>query len=228
MTETSSPPDVRRRRRRRPTSLLDVRNLRDLLPRHGRRRSRPWTASSFASKRGETLGIVGESGSRQERHRADDHAAARHPAGRDRRRARSGSTAARSCRCRWSEMRKVRGNDIAMIFQEPLTSLNPVFTIGDQIAEQVELHKKVSKKEAWDRAIESLAAGRHPVPGAAGQAVPARDVGRHAPARHDRDGPVVRAEAAHRRRADDRARRDDPGPDPRAAQVDPGPDRTRR
>jgi oligopeptide transport system ATP-binding protein len=54
------------------------------------------------------------------------------------------------------EMRKIRGNDVAMIFQEPLTSLNPVFTIGDQIAEQVELHLKVRKKEAWDRAVESL------------------------------------------------------------------------
>ncbi|GAC1664543.1 MAG: ABC transporter ATP-binding protein [Candidatus Limnocylindrales bacterium] len=54
------------------------------------------------------------------------------------------------------EMRKLRGNDMAMIFQEPLTSLNPVFTIGDQIAEQVERHKKVSKKAAWERAIESL------------------------------------------------------------------------
>jgi oligopeptide/dipeptide ABC transporter ATP-binding protein len=54
------------------------------------------------------------------------------------------------------KMRKLRGNDISMIFQEPLTSLNPVFTIGDQIAEQVELHMKVTRKEAWDRAIESL------------------------------------------------------------------------
>jgi oligopeptide/dipeptide ABC transporter ATP-binding protein len=54
------------------------------------------------------------------------------------------------------EMRKLRGNDMAMIFQEPLTSLNPVFSIGDQIAEQVERHKKVSRKAAWDRAIESL------------------------------------------------------------------------
>ncbi len=54
------------------------------------------------------------------------------------------------------KMRRIRGNDMAMIFQEPLTSLNPVFTIGDQIAEQVELHKKVSRKEAWERAIESL------------------------------------------------------------------------
>ena len=54
------------------------------------------------------------------------------------------------------EMRKLRGNDMAMIFQEPLTSLNPVFTIGDQIAEQVVRHKKVSKKAAWDRAIEAI------------------------------------------------------------------------
>jgi oligopeptide/dipeptide ABC transporter ATP-binding protein len=54
------------------------------------------------------------------------------------------------------QMRKIRGNDIAMIFQEPLTSLNPVFSVGDQIAEQVILHKKVSHKEAWNRAIESL------------------------------------------------------------------------
>jgi oligopeptide/dipeptide ABC transporter ATP-binding protein len=54
------------------------------------------------------------------------------------------------------KFRAVRGNDMAMIFQEPLTSLNPVFTIGDQIAEQVERHKKVSRKAAWDRAIESL------------------------------------------------------------------------
>jgi peptide/nickel transport system ATP-binding protein/oligopeptide transport system ATP-binding protein len=53
-------------------------------------------------------------------------------------------------------MRNIRGNDMAMIFQEPLTSLNPVFTVGDQIAEQVERHKKVSRKAAWDRAIESL------------------------------------------------------------------------
>jgi oligopeptide transport system ATP-binding protein len=54
------------------------------------------------------------------------------------------------------DMRKLRGNDMAMIFQEPLTSLNPVFTIGDQIAEQVQQHKKVGRKEAWDRAIESI------------------------------------------------------------------------
>ncbi|WP_251551143.1 ABC transporter ATP-binding protein [Neobacillus muris] len=55
-----------------------------------------------------------------------------------------------------SEMRKIRGNDISMIFQDPLSSLNPVFTIGDQIMEPIMLHQKLSKKEAYKRAIEML------------------------------------------------------------------------
>jgi peptide/nickel transport system ATP-binding protein len=56
------------------------------------------------------------------------------------------------------EMRTVRGNDIAMIFQEPMTSLNPVFTVGDQISEAVIQHQKLPKKEAWDKAIEAIRA----------------------------------------------------------------------
>lgn len=55
-----------------------------------------------------------------------------------------------------ADMRKIRGNEISMIFQEPMTSLNPVFTVGDQIREAVQLHQKVSRKEANDRAIEML------------------------------------------------------------------------
>ncbi len=55
-----------------------------------------------------------------------------------------------------AEMRKVRGNDIAMIFQEPMTSLNPVFTIGSQIIEAVILHQEVGKKEARNRTVEML------------------------------------------------------------------------
>ena len=59
-------------------------------------------------------------------------------------------------------MRHVRGSDIAMIFQEPMTSLNPVYTVGDQIAEAVQLHMKLNKKDAWDRAIEMLKKVRVP------------------------------------------------------------------
>ncbi|MFS0574312.1 ABC transporter ATP-binding protein [Sporosarcina sp. 179-K 3D1 HS] len=54
------------------------------------------------------------------------------------------------------EMRKIRGNDIAMIFQEPMTSLNPSYTIGNQIGEAIKLHKKVDRKEARKRSIELL------------------------------------------------------------------------
>jgi oligopeptide/dipeptide ABC transporter ATP-binding protein len=55
-----------------------------------------------------------------------------------------------------SEMRDVRGNQISMIFQEPMTSLNPVYTCGDQIAESVQLHDSVSRGEAWSRAVHML------------------------------------------------------------------------
>jgi peptide/nickel transport system ATP-binding protein/oligopeptide transport system ATP-binding protein len=54
------------------------------------------------------------------------------------------------------EMRKIRGNKISMIFQEPLTSLNPVFRVGDQIAEVIKLHQQLNKKEAWRKSIEML------------------------------------------------------------------------
>ena len=54
------------------------------------------------------------------------------------------------------EMRSIRGAEIAMVFQEPMTSLNPLYTVGDQIAESVQLHQDVAKREALDRAQEML------------------------------------------------------------------------
>jgi len=63
-----------------------------------------------------------------------------------------------------SEMRKVRGNKISMIFQEPMTSLNPVFTVGDQVAEVISLHEKLSQREIRDRVIEAFRLVRIPAP----------------------------------------------------------------
>lgn len=54
------------------------------------------------------------------------------------------------------EMRHIRGNEISMIFQEPMTSLNPVFTIGDQIGETIMLHQKLTKTQAREKAVEML------------------------------------------------------------------------
>ena len=56
----------------------------------------------------------------------------------------------------WDEIRKVRGKEISMIFQEPMTSLNPVFTIGMQLTEAVLGHERVSKQEAFERSVEML------------------------------------------------------------------------
>ena len=62
------------------------------------------------------------------------------------------------------DMRRIRGNRISMIFQEPMTSLNPVLTVGRQIAETVRLHRKVGKAEALERAVEMLRVVQIPVP----------------------------------------------------------------
>lgn len=56
-----------------------------------------------------------------------------------------------------TRMRKIRGNRISMIFQEPMSSLNPVFTVGNQIAEALILHRNMNKKSAWEKATELLA-----------------------------------------------------------------------
>lgn len=63
-----------------------------------------------------------------------------------------------------SSMQKIRGNEISMIFQDPLSSLNPVFTIGSQIAESIMLHQHVSKKAAFEKAVDLLRMTGIPAP----------------------------------------------------------------
>ena len=114
------------------------------------------------------------------------------------------------------EMRRVRGNEISMIFQEPMTSLNPVMTIGKQIAEALILHRDMDRKAALQARHRDARPGAHPRAGAARQGISAPALGRHAPARHDRHGAGLQSQGADRRRADHGARRHHPGADPRA------------
>lgn len=70
------------------------------------------------------------------------------------------------------QMRDIRGNQISMIFQEPMTSLNPVFKVGDQIAETLRVHRNLSKKEAWEKAIDLMNQVGIPNPTARAHAFP--------------------------------------------------------
>ena len=112
---------------------------------------------SFSVGKGETLGIVGESGSGKSVTSLSLMRLIAEPPGR----IASGSAFLHSksgetvdlLALNSSQIRKYRGNEIAMIFQEPMTSLNPVFTCGDQVAEVIRLHKKISKRKAKEETI---------------------------------------------------------------------------
>jgi len=118
---------------------------------------------SFSVRRGETLAIVGESGCGKSVSALSIMRLVPDPPGRI-----VGGTVTLEgtdlLGISENEMRKVRGNRISMIFQEPMTSLNPVMRIGDQITEVVQLHRSMTNKEAWQQAVEMLRLVRIPEP----------------------------------------------------------------
>ncbi len=153
---------------------------------------------------------------RQERDRAERDAAGADAAGRDPGRA-DRVPGTRSAGAREREMRAVRGDQISMIFQEPMTSLNPVFTVGGQIVEAIRIHRKTSRRAARERAVQMLELVGIPSAAERVDSYPHQLSGGMRQRVMIAMALVVRAGAADRRRADDRARRDDPGADPRSA-----------
>ena len=110
---------------------------------------------SFEIKKNETLGLVGESGSGKSVTSKAIMRLIAEPPGK----IANGEILFEGknlLKMKEKQMQKVRGKDIAMIFQEPMTSLNPLYTCGSQIAEAILLHNKCSKQEAWERAVEIL------------------------------------------------------------------------
>ena len=136
---------------------------------------------SFDVPRGTVLGVVGESGSGKSvtaraimqileragtHHRRLDHVpprprvtdasrASTRPSSRRRWAARARSTSP-GLKPTSDAMRAIRGSEIAMIFQEPMTSLNPVYTVGSQIQEAIQLHQTPDKKQSWEQAVDML------------------------------------------------------------------------
>ena len=123
------------------------------------------------------------------------------------------------------QLEDVRGKEIAMIFQDPMTSLNPTLTIGTQITETIRRHLDVDEGAGAEAGRRAARGGADPERRRPARRLSAPLLGRHAPARDDRDRALVQPEAADRRRADHRARRDRAGPGARPARRPPEPAR---
>jgi oligopeptide/dipeptide ABC transporter ATP-binding protein len=118
---------------------------------------------SFDIRQGEVLGLVGESGSGKSVTALSIMRLIPDPPGK----IVGGSILYKGqdvLKLSWEEVRNVRGNEISMIFQEPMTSLNPVLTIGSQIMEMILEHEHVSRREAFDRSVKMLSLVGIPAP----------------------------------------------------------------
>jgi oligopeptide/dipeptide ABC transporter ATP-binding protein len=118
---------------------------------------------SYSVESGSTLGIVGESGSGKSVNALTIMRLIPIPPGR----IDGGTVLLRGenlLQKSENEMRRIRGKDVAMIFQDPMTSLNPVLTVGDQISEAVRLHLKLGKKDSLDKTVDMLRLVRIPLP----------------------------------------------------------------
>ncbi len=143
------------------SALLQVRNLRTRFAIEGGE-LHAVDGASFELEAGRTLGLVGESGCGKSVTALSIMGLVPQPPGRI-----AGEILFEGTdllKLEAAQMRALRGERIAMIFQEPMTSLNPAFTIGEQIAEVLLRHKKINKDEAKDRAIEMLQKVRMPSP----------------------------------------------------------------
>ena len=137
-----------------PLPLVQVRNLKTYFETEAGA-ARAVDGVDFDIYQGEVLGLVGESGSGKSVTALSILRLIPDPPGK----IVEGSVMFQGrnlLRLSWDEMRAVRGNEISMIFQEPMTSLNPVFTVGMQLKEAVLEHERVPDQEALDRAVEML------------------------------------------------------------------------
>ena len=137
--------------------ILEVKNLRTYFHMHGQTNYtvKAVDGVDFDIKKGETLGIVGESGCGKSQTSMSIMRLVPDPPGR----IESGEILLNGknlLELSEEEMRRVRGNDISMIFQEPMTSLNPVFTVGFQISEGLILHRNMGKEEALKESVRLL------------------------------------------------------------------------